>query len=832
MIAAIAFGSEVQCIMKEKQALLKFKQGLEDDGGLLSSWESNEDCCRSWKGVQCSNKTGHVVKLDLRPHKFLYDFPWSCNVAETSLSGEVSPALVKLHYLEYLDLSYHRFNNTNFLKLISSFTNLRYLNLSNTGLNGTIPKQLGNLSSLISIDLSNNFCLETDDLDRLSHLSSYKFVNRLFYHDLSCKDLRGSFPSCYASGEETSLVHLDTSFNHLQGMIPKNLENLQSLQVLDLSRNNLSGEVLIDFTKLLSLKELRLSNNGLNGSLPESIGKLFKLELLDVSSNSLDGIVTEVHLLNLSLLRHLDLSFNSLSLNFTSSSSSVCRPTFQLDTLKLSSCKMLEGTFPQWLQTQKKLSHLDVSNASISESIPNWFWNISYNLRYLNLSSNQINGIVPDLSSRFTSFPTIDLSNNKFSGPLSAFPLNTTVLNLSNNSFQGTISFLCTMTTGTLTYLDLSSNFLSGSLPDCWTPLHNLVLVNVANNNLSGTLPNSIQSLRYIRTLHLDNNNFVGELPDSLRECRYLEVLDLGENKFSGKIPSWIEEMTHLRVLRLSSNSFSGSIPPQLCRLASLQVLDVSHNKISGSIPRCLNNITAMVQEHRTDATIRHFYVYFYEYYNSSDGSYCGYCTDYIDNVRLVLKKKGLVYSNSLGLVKAIDLSSNKLRGGIPAELTNLSGLIALNLSGNLLTGNISRDIGKLKQLESLDLSRNQLSGEIPTSLSSLSFLGNLDLSNNNLSGKIPAGTQLQSFDASAYRGNPNLCGQPLPNKCPSDGNDDHNQAAKGPVTDGSYETEWLYASVVLGFILGFWGVSIKFDRCVDRLCVKICGIAPRFLSP
>jgi EIX receptor 1/2 len=119
-----------------------------------------------------------------------------------------------------------------------------------------------------------------------------------------------------------------------------------------------------------------------------------------------------------------------------------------------------------------------------------------------------------------------------------------------------------------------------------------------------------------------------------------------------------------------------------------------------------------------------------------------------------------------LGLLKLIDLSSNRLVGRIPKEFSSLKELIALNLSGNNLTGNIIQAIGEMKLLEVLDLSRNQLSGEIPRSLAMLTLLSVLDLSVNNLTGRIPTSTQLQSFDASKYAGNEQLCGLPLPNKC------------------------------------------------------------------
>lgn len=56
----------VGCIAAEWAALLSFKEGvMADPLRLLDSWQGAGDCCR-WNGVGCSNRTGHVVKLDLR----------------------------------------------------------------------------------------------------------------------------------------------------------------------------------------------------------------------------------------------------------------------------------------------------------------------------------------------------------------------------------------------------------------------------------------------------------------------------------------------------------------------------------------------------------------------------------------------------------------------------------------------------------------------------------------------------------------------------------------------------------------------------------------------
>nr|XP_048326810.1 systemin receptor SR160-like [Ziziphus jujuba var. spinosa] len=85
-----------------------------------------------------------------------------------------------------------------------------------------------------------------------------RHVNGLVFLDLSGNDLRRSPHDLVKA---TSLVYLDLSFNHLEGMIPETLENRQSSKILDLSNNNLSGELFDGLAKLTSLKMLPLSND-------------------------------------------------------------------------------------------------------------------------------------------------------------------------------------------------------------------------------------------------------------------------------------------------------------------------------------------------------------------------------------------------------------------------------------------------------------------------------------------------------------------------------------------------------------------------------------------
>ncbi|GKB46213.1 leucine-rich repeat domain, L domain-like protein [Tanacetum coccineum] len=155
----------------------------------------------------------------------------------------------------------------------------------------------------------------------------------------------------------------------------------------------------------------------------------------------------------------------------------------------------------------------------------------------------------------------------------------------------------------------------------------------------------------------------------------------------------------------------------------------------------------------------KHYFTGLYDFVDNS----------YIDHLLIEWQGKVNEFSSTLGLLKAINLSSNNLTGKIPNEVTNLHGLLVLDLSNNSLDGKIPRDIGQMTQLLTFNLSRNMFSGEIPPTMSEMTLLNNLDMSFNDLSGRIPLGTQLQTFNASAYIGNAGLCGLPLPNKCSGD---------------------------------------------------------------
>ncbi|XP_023768455.2 receptor-like protein EIX1 [Lactuca sativa] len=705
-----------------------------------------------------------------------------CGLDKTHLS---SPHLnySTLSNIQHLDLS----NNPRggiFPSVLTNMSSLEVLDLSDTMLNSSLPI----MPKLLELHLSGNKFKQIEDVGiwRQCHLKQLSVTDNEFAMEMIDTPKNASECSIYALeflelsgslkgripetlGGLANLRDLDLSYNKLTGSIPESLGRLRFLQVLDLSENQLNGSIPESLGKLASLTNLDLGSNLLDGTIPVSIGQLAKLRTLSIYNNSLEGAVTEAHFANLSVLKVLDASSNT-KLTFNVSRGWI--PPFQLISLSLSSCNIGNG-FPQWLRHLRKLQILELSNATLSGPLPTWLRKMPI-INFLDLSHNKLSGSLKNLP---------NAGNGDVYGPFRA-------LLLEYNLFSGSIPrSLCRRTD--LEVLDLSRNMLSGKIPNCVGDLQGLTAMRLSSNQLSGAIPSSIALISSLFWLNLNKNNFTGEVPPELGNLQGLEVLDLGDNKLYGNIPNWIgEKLTSLVVLSLHKNNFTGRIPPSLCKNSNLQILDLAYNNLTGTIPRCVGNLNGMVVSHRMNES----------YFDLDDDK----------NVIQVMKGVDLEYTTTWDIVFNMDLSSNKLVGEIPVELTALSLLVGLNLSNNHLRGGIPESVGKMKKLETLDFSKNKLSGSIPPSMAALTFLSHLNLSHNNLSGQIPTGNQLQTLidDPSIYAGNKHLCGPPLQNTCSNHQDPTTTRSKKKhKAADEKMEVWLFYVDIMSGFGTGFWGV-------------------------
>ncbi|BBH06298.1 receptor like protein 27 [Prunus dulcis] len=688
---------------------------------------------------------------------------------------------------------------------------LSRIDVSSCNFTGSIPSSMENLTQLVSVDLSwNKFN---------GSIPFFSMAKNLTLINLSYNQLTGQINSSHWENL-TNLVNLDMRHNLLDGTIPPSLFSLPVLQKLQLANNQFSGQ-LLGFATISVLDTLDLSSNHLEGPIPMFIFNLRKLKILSLPSNNFSGSFPLNRLQQLKNLSSLDLSYNSLSIDYnTANSSDSSFP--QITTLKLASVRLRR--FPDFLRDQSHLSNLDLSQNQIRGEIPNWIWrlnnlsqlnlscnsletlegplllNVNSSLSVLDLHSNQLKGQIP-LLSQFSVY--IDYSRNNFNSSIGTdigdFLSNTIFFSLSSNKFHGSIpGSICNAQN--LQVLDVSNNSLSGLIPQCLTAMSGtLAVLNLRRNNLVGAIPESFPGHCSLKTLDLNGNQIEGQFPKSLANCTMLEVLNLGNNQIADTFPCLLKNISTLRVLVLRSNKFYGRLgcPKTHGNWSMLQIVDIALNNFSGEIRgKCLRTWGAMTGDEDDDQSkLNHLRFELQKF----TGIY------YQDSVTVTNKGLEMEFVKILTVFTSIDISSNQFSGSIPEEAGQLKSLYVLNLSSNAFTGVIPTSLSKLRQLESLDLSNNKLGGEIPAELAKLTFLSFLNLSNNQLVGKIPSNGQLSTFSAASFSGNKGLCGIQLTNTCnyPSESPD---AAQKAP--NHHREINWGVISVEIGFTFGF-GIAI-----------------------
>lgn len=299
----------------------------------------------------------------------------------------------------------------------------------------SIPPSMDKMSSLKVLSLSGNFSYIPPGIGNMENLTSLS--------------LSGNYASLPLELGYLGITHLkisSPSLTSIPGEIFSNNTNLEHLSI-NIESSDVAVTIPPEINKLTKLTSLHLSGQGISGEFPElkpsPVVWFQNLESAIINNTNLTGAIPEMHTVYGDKELEIDFSNNKFSeLPETGDRPS---PPLWADKINLSHNQLSASIEETLASIGIGVKTLDISNNYLTGEIPSSISSFT-NLEYLDLSHNQLSGEVPvemrSLGNFSGKLRFLDLSYNNLTGNPQSALLNSTsfdTLRINGNRFSGTI---------------------------------------------------------------------------------------------------------------------------------------------------------------------------------------------------------------------------------------------------------------------------------------------------------------------------------------------------------------------------------------------------------
>ncbi|KAJ7981869.1 Receptor-like kinase [Quillaja saponaria] len=212
-----------------------------------------------------------------------------------------------------------------------------------------------------------------------------------------------------------------------------------------------------------------------------------------------------------------------------------------------------------------------------------------------------------------------------------------------------------------------SKQSLPGTVPPELVRLPYLQVISLLGNRVSGSIPKELENFTTLKSLSIEYNQFSGNLPPKLGNLPQIERMLMSSNNFTGEIPATFAKFTTLKDFRIADNHFSGSIPDFIQNWTNLEKLVIQASGLSGPIPTGISFLAKVNDLRISDL-------------NGTDMTF--------------------PLINSMTKLKTLILRSCNIIGPLPEYLGNLTNLSTLDMSFNKLSGGIPSNFRSLRKVE------------------------------------------------------------------------------------------------------------------------------------